>query len=354
MKQLKITDNVKILGRTITYKDILWCGHSGTGISFRFKGKNLSVLLRGDSSTQGQETEGLARFGIYINGIRILTQMMQNETECISVIKQNHEITADILIIKLSECAMSTFGIEEIITDDTAEIEPTLSKLHKIEFVGDSITCGYGVDMNDPLIGFQTNTEDVTKAYAYQTAQNLNSDYSMVCFSGYGVVSGYTESDEKNITSLVPTYYEKVGFSYANPFQELKLEEQKWDFSKYTPDLIVINLGTNDASYCKEYKERMEEYTKAYVEFLKTIRKNNPNTVLLTTVGLMGQTLYSSLEKAVEQYKLQTKDTNVYSILLEEQMQEAGYVSDMHPSQLSHQKAACALTKAIKTIMGWE
>lgn len=353
MKHEQITNNVKILGRTIKYKDILWCTHSGSGISFRFKGTNLSVILRGDSSTQGQETEGLARFGIYVNGIRLITQMMQNNKECISIIKQTNEVEVEVQIVKLSECAMSTFGIESLMIDETAQICAMPNKSHKIEFIGDSITCGYGVDMNDPSVGFQTNTQDVTKAFAYLTAQNLNADYSMVCFSGYGVVSGYTDTDEKNVTSLVPTYYEKVGFSYARPMKELKLEEQKWDFSKYVPELIVVNLGTNDASYCKEYKERMEEYIVCYVDFLKIIRKNNPDATIITTLGLMGQSLYPSLERAIECYTAQTRDKNIFSVLLDEQKVQAGYVSDSHPSAQSHQQAADTLTKAIQTILGW-
>lgn len=353
MKHEIVTENVKILGRTITYKNIVWCGHSGSGISFHFKGKELSVFLRGDNTTQGYETEGRARFGIYVNHTRIMTQMLEQQQQKISIIKQEHEVDVDIQIVKLSECAMSTIGIEKIETDETAEVNPTLPKLHKIEFVGDSITCGYGVDMNEPLVGFQTNTEDVTKAYSYLTAQNLNADYSMVCFSGYGVVSGYTDTEEKNRTSLVPTYYEKIGFSYAKPFNELVFEDQPWDFKKYIPELIIVNLGTNDASYCKEEKERMDEYTTEYVEFLKKIRMYNPESVIITTLGLMGQSLYPSLERAIERYRAQTRDKNIYPVLLDEHKAEAGYVSDMHPSILSHQRAATTLTKAIKTIMGW-
>lgn len=49
-----------------------------------------------------------------------------------------------------------------------------------MEFIGDSITCGYGVDDPDKEHHFKTATEDVTKAYAYKTALALNADYSMV------------------------------------------------------------------------------------------------------------------------------------------------------------------------------
>lgn len=40
---------------------------------------------------------------------------------------------------------------------------------------------------------------------------------------------------------------------------------------------MVINLGTNDASYTKGDKEKVLEYADAYAEFLKVVREKNPN-----------------------------------------------------------------------------
>ena len=96
-------------------------------------------------------------------------------------------------IIKLSESPMSAVGIEAF-AEGSAEALP--EKPLKIEFIGDSITCGYGVDDEDENHQFTTATEDVTKAYAYKTAKALDAEYSMFSASGYGIVSGYTEGDE--------------------------------------------------------------------------------------------------------------------------------------------------------------
>jgi len=345
--------NVKFLGRTLEYKGIRWCGHSGSGISFTFHGKKLNIVLRGDNTTEGFESEGPARIAVFVDHKRVVDQMMKEPLYDIAVIQSESDITATVEIVKLSECAMSVFGIKSIVTDETATILPTPDKLHKIEFAGDSITCGYGIDMNDPSVGFKTSTEDTTKAYAYHTAMSLNADYSMVSFSGYGVVSGFTDTEEKNLHSLVPTFYEKVGFSYAHPLNELVLEDIHWDFAQYQPEVVIVNLGTNDASYCKDIKERIDDYTNCYVAFLKMIRKHNKNATIIGTLGLMGQSLYPAIESAMEQFKLETKDANVYSVLLDEQKEEDGYVSDMHPSVKSNQKASDTLSKAIKAIMNW-
>lgn len=66
----------------------------------------------------------------------------------------------------------------------------------------DSITCGYGVDDEDRSHQFSTKTEDATKAYAYKTAQLLNADYSLVSYSGHGVVLGYTTREKRQQRSI--------------------------------------------------------------------------------------------------------------------------------------------------------
>ncbi len=67
----------------------------------------------------------------------------------------------------------------------------------------------------------------------------------------------------------------------------------EWDFSKHQPDVVVVNLGTNDDSYCKNDSTRQEEYKTEYVEFIKEIRQNNPNAAIICT-RIMGDRLYPS------------------------------------------------------------
>ncbi|WP_059041925.1 hypothetical protein [Paenibacillus rubinfantis] len=73
----------------------------------------------------------------------------------------------------------------------------------------------------------------------------------MVSLSGYGIISGYTENGEKLLTHLVPDYYEKVGKSEGKFDGTLVPQSLNWDFNKFVPDLIVVNLGTNDDSYTR-------------------------------------------------------------------------------------------------------
>merc|ERR1719329_1400706 len=51
---------------------------------------------------------------------------------------------------------------------------------------------------------------------------------------------------------------------------------QYWDFSSWQPDIILVNLGTNDFMIGLEPSE--EKFEKSYKKLLKAIRENNPLT----------------------------------------------------------------------------
>lgn len=263
----------------------------------------------------------------------------------VSAFKSESPEEATISLVKLSETANSTFSISSIQVDGS-EIAPTPEKDLYIEFVGDSITCGYGVDDEDRNHHFSTSTEDCTKAYAYKTAEKLNADYSLVSISGYGIISGYTDNpDKKSDSQLMPMYYDKIGFSYMRGVASIP-----WEFERKA-DVVVINLGTNDESYCKSDKEKRTEFTAEYCEFLKEVRKNNPEAKILCVLGVMGSGLYKSVEKAVEAYSAETGDTNVFAMKLPNQSEADGIAADWHPTEKTHEKTAELVAEKINEIL---
>lgn len=342
-------DNVKQLGRTYYDTDRLYCALSGTGIEFSFTGTKCSITVSGDNNSDDGKDENHARVGIYVNGERVIDDMVDKKEEVYDVFESETAEEVTVSLVKLSESPMSTIAITDIKVTGS-EIKPTANKELLIEFIGDSITCGYGVDDPNKNHNFKTNTEDVTKAYAYKTAQALNADYSMVSFSGYGIITGYSNGEKKVTSQLVPTYYPKLGYSWAvnNNF---KPSEVEWDFSKRQPDVIVINLGTNDDSYTKDITERQEEYSAAYTEFIKTVRANNPDAKIVCALGIMTDRLFEYVQKAVDNYTAETGDSNISTLKFDVQIPADGYSADWHPSVKTHDKASQKLTDYLKTLI---
>ena len=336
---------VKLTGRTVSENGICWMIHSGSTLGFRFTGTKASVEIIGDSSVSGQK-DSQARFAVYVNGERMLDRMVSKKEETVEIFSSETETEAEIMIVKLSEGTNSVFGIREISVSGTKDPEPLPEKKLKIEFIGDSITCGYGVDDENRDHHFSTETEDATKTYAWKTAMALDADCSFVSYSGHGIISGYTGNGVKVPGQTVPAVYEKLGKNYGSAASVIDLN-QAWDFSLFQPDIVVINLGTNDDTYTLQDKERKEEFIAAYVGFLKMVRKNNPDALIVATLGIMGDRLYSGVKEAVSRYKQETNDGNVRPLHFSPQTGSTGYAADWHPTEATHEQAAAFLIEKL-------
>ncbi len=337
------SDNVKLIGRTYRKGDSTILGYSASGVEFKCTGTKAVFNVNGSA--------GPARFGVFVNGKLAKQGYIKNsKTDAIEVALPEGECT--VKLIKLSEAAQSVTAIESIEVD--GKIQPTEKAKHSIEFIGDSITCGYGVETALGKEQFSIYNENAAKTYAYKTAQNFGADYSFVSVSGAGVISGYTNGKDRNESLLVPDFYDKLCFTWSW-FNGEEVAKYDWDFSQYQPELVVVNLGTNDNSYTKNDETKCAEFAKGYVDFIKEIREKNPNAEILCTLGLMGQELYPSIEKAVADYTAETGDSKVKATELSVQDSNAnGFAVDYHPAAASHKTAADELTKAISDIYGWE
>ena len=200
-------ENVLLAGRTYKEGDTLWLALSGTGASFIYTGKKLSITVVGSPVINHEDAENnCARIAVYVNGERKVDDMVTQEEQTYTVWESDAAETVEVKIIKLSESAMSVAGIKDLEIAEGERVVPAAKKEHLIEFIGDSITCGYGVDDEDPLHPFSTKTEDVTRAYAYLTAQLLSCDCRMFSASGYGIISGYTADPEIKAPSSLFLY----------------------------------------------------------------------------------------------------------------------------------------------------
>lgn len=340
--------NVKKVGRTYENDKELWLALSGSGAEFVFTGDTLKISMTGNR-TDGKEEP---RAAVFVDGERKADVMLPDKQTDIEIKGKGSE-PVTVQIIKLSEAAQSCCAVTAI-DPGNGSIKPAPVRQHKIEFIGDSITCGYGVDDENENHHFSTSTEDCTRAYAYKTARLLNADYSLFSYSGWGIISGYTESGSKLPNQQVPKVYEKLAFTNSKGFGSVTPQSIAWDFSAFQPDAVVINLGTNDASYCGDDAKRREDYTSSYVNFLKKVREKNPSARIFCTLGIMDGRLNTCVQDAAKRYTEETGDSNVRTFMFKMQdMQNDGLVADWHPTEKTHAKSAEVLAEFIRSDMGW-
>ncbi len=343
---------VKLLGHIVSVGDEHWLISSGAEIGFRVKGASNAVLhLRADDTVEDPEKETLLpRLEILLNGEKNSDTRLTEKDTAVTVFDGTEKRDAEIRLIKLNE-GNSIFALREIETD--GQVSPLPERPVKMEFIGDSITCGYGVEGKSEAETFTTATENAAKGYAFLTAEALNADAMLTCFSGHGIISGYTgDPSVRNDADLVPPYYEKEGrCGYKLPDGRLA-EEIPRDFSAFQPDYIVLNLGTNDLSWCQTDEGRGREFAQLYAYFLKTVRKNNPGARILCVLGVMGMGLNRMVRLAAKEYSRETGDREIRLLMLEEQNgARDGYGSDYHPNEITQRLLADKVTEAIREWM---
>lgn len=225
----------------------------------------------------------------------------------------------------------------------------------KIEFIGNSITCGYGNEGLKKEEGFDYATENHYYSYASITSRNLNAQHWVVARSGIGAYRNYGEAKTGSPRSCMPVQYEYTGYAW-----DLKLREEatflreKWDFSRYQPDVICINLGTNDTSTNNYDLDLLKQ---GYQKLLKQVRDHNPKAKIVFLTGTM---LYNKELREVKQLLDEVTaeahkagDKEVYRFDMAPISGEEFYGNDYHPNIYEDEKMAAELTAYLRSLMNW-
>jgi len=203
---------------------------------------------------------------------------------------------------------------------------------HTMELIGDSVTCGYGVEGPDEFCDFSGDTETVVATYGFIAAENVDADAHFIAFSGKGVHQNYGG----NTDELMPELYLRTLTGDA---------ASVWDFTSYTPEVVVINLGTNDFSAAIDGAA----FTADYVELLTLVRGNYPAaTIVAVTWAHWGAGNEELVHDAVDDFA----DANVLETRFAIDAAD-GWGCDYHPSAITHQKLGAQLTELLQTELGW-
>ena len=214
----------------------------------------------------------------------------------------------------------------------------------RIEFIGNSITSGYGVEGKNHNCHFSPETENACMSYAAMAARALNADYSLVSYSGRGVVRNY---GDKNKTSLnpMPALYDRTCF-----FDSTK----KWNFKEWIPQVVVINLGTNDFS-TQPYPDK-KIFQDAYNKLINRVRTLYPGVTIFCMCGpMIGEPCLTDIKEVVDQQqKNEGRDKDVYFVEIKRSMMnDSDWGCDWHPNIQGSLKTSNVLVPAIKLVMNW-
>ena len=225
----------------------------------------------------------------------------------------------------------------------------------KIEFIGNSITCGYGNEGLKKEEHFDYATENHYYSYASIAARNLEAQHWVVARSGIGAYRNYNGPKTGNPESNMPAQYEYTGYAWNLDLRKQPtFLREKWDFSRYQPDVVCINLGTNDLS-TPNYDEKLLKQN--YHKLLKMVRQHNPNAKIVFLTGTMLYNKELELQKRlldeVTAEAQKSGDKQVYRFDMPPIDNNAFYGNDWHPNIYQDEKMAAELTVFLRQLMNW-
>lgn len=244
---------IKPIGRTHIKDNKFFMNFSGSGVTFKTRGEKLIIKFY---ATKFDDKNSCPFVSVLIDDTRI-DYKVDEEHKVIEIPMSSsiHNVT----ILKRTETSVSFLAIEEIIVDEFIALEE--ENKFKIEFYGDSLTCGFGNLSNNPEDKFSTESESFLDSYAYLLSQKLNADYSAICVSGFPIYkSRWNEGFPiDSVADMI---------SICDYSEDMKMETSvPWDNSKFIPNLVVVNLGTNDCSYFTEGQKWVDDLIAKYGSF---------------------------------------------------------------------------------------
>lgn len=332
----------KINGRAVKNADgSVTLSASASSCIFNFEGSECILYLKniaypGDYNYINLEIDGEYTGRRKVDG---------GEVQSIAVKAENNNTIHKLVVSKATEASNGLVVITKIEGENITKDNSGFSK--KIEFIGNSITCGYGNDLEIPCGGNSKwyDQHNAYWSYASIVARELNVEYMISAISGAGIY--------RNWDTDGPTMPQQYGNTFLNTDTA-----SKWDFKRFVPDIVTIALGTNDMSDgdgSPRLPFDINKFIADYKIFISRVYSHYPNTqiVLLNSPmvhGENGKLLEECLTIIEDDVNKNSKPLRPIQHFFFAPMNPRGCG---HPSIEDDKIMAAGLVPAIKKIMNW-
>ena len=334
-------DTVLLQGRwDSTDPDGPRCAFPASGFVTRFSGTRLGARLKEAWAGKSQD-----QLQVFVDGKPGEVVKLQAGESVVTLADNLPPGEHTVRVVKRTEASVGTLQLQALLLPaDTKALPPPKRPARSIEVIGDSISCGYGNEGKSQNEHFSPDTENACLTYGFLTAEYFAADYTCVAWSGKKMWPNNT----------VGEFYDRA--LPADP-------KSAWKFDAPAPDVVLINLATNDFGG----KENPDEagWTTAYKAFITRLRKHYPKAdIYLATGSMMSDdwpakrktltTLKGYLDKVVADLK-ESGDERLHRIDFDPQNAgKNGLGADWHPNVKTHRLMADKFIAALKTDLGWK
>ncbi len=310
----------------------------------------ISVWINGKRTARFAPEKGRSRICLCDNAVQ--TASAGHGITRIQILKESQAMAGD---------SAHRFCIHGFCTNSGKAVSdifmPLAPKKYLFECIGDSITCGEGLEDSVPGKAWNSAWQGTRNHFALILSQRFNADISIIAQSGWGLLCGWNNDPHCTIPPLYP-FVCSLAKGAAN--REAGAP-QAWDFSRQKTDAVIINLGSNDEyafraepwedpASGKTYKLHGDaDYARlkaAAKNFIGEIRRHNPQALIIWCYGMFLTGCMDLFRSAVEEFQAENGDDKVRFIQLSP-MDDTTAGAQKHPGHLCHKEAADLLTAVL-------
>lgn len=329
-----------------SYKAMV-CYNSAAGFEVEFWGTELTMSYISDVNNAGF-MEGNGYLCIQVDGSQDFkkgfTELnFSSSKKDFSLVSGLTEGRHTVEVYRATEDFCCTLEVYSVKTDGFF-LQPKEKPTRKIEVYGDSISAGRG---NMRAIGDKetdhSNQENAMLTYSAFAARELDAQMNVFAISGSCVGNYPCTGIGANI---IPKLYTKYSGT-ANA-------RKKWDFTKYVPDAVIVDLGTNDIIGSEAQSGGFEEFSKLikeeYIKFVQALKEKYPNAAIVLCSGTFN---YSKMD-------LQKYDAVFAEVAASFEESQKVYhcrfekSDNAHPTSEENQEYGKILAQKLRTVLGWE
>ncbi len=259
-------DAVNFFGRTYRKDGAMQFDNPVTGFEVSFLGDELTANVTVNSDVY---------VCIYVDGSDKSRRVRLTTATAFPLAEGLGEGIHTVRVLKSSEVDCGTYALHAL--DAATFLRAQAKSDLKMEFIGDSITAGYGNLVQGGT--WSVENSDACSSYAYLTAAALDADFSVVALSGI-CVNVYMWGGTNKMTDMHQYY------SLQN--------KQTYPYDA-DMDIVVLNLGTNDGSYIDENDDYAPLFKTDYRAFVTHLREIYPKAYILCVYGMMGKNSFIDL-----------------------------------------------------------
>lgn len=280
-----------------------------SSVALRVTGRTLRVALTNQRSFYEN------RLGVIVNGIETAVLLADGE----QIIDLSDRLTAgenDVLLFKRQDCCHA-YTLHGLVIGAEADLLPLPERpARRMEVYGDSVSAGevseaeFACGQTDPE-GHNGLYSNGYLSYAWQAARLMHAELHDIATGGMALLDGTGYFNAPDYIGMA-SGWDKVNYypAFGAPTE--------WDFSRYTPHVVVVAIGQNDHHpvniMTEDYDSAASVHWRGeYVRFLQDLRGKYPRAHIVCTTTILGHD--ASWDHAIDQCVRDTGDVRIHHFL---------------------------------------